>query len=86
MAQRVGGYWPTIRELIDLFTAMGCELHDLEGHIEGPDGKRRVRFLYNPENDGIASLSDYDDDDSVPPSVAENWERLLDITIPKHWP
>lgn len=83
-AQRVGGPWLTVAKLIELFTAMGCEVHFLEGHIVGDDGEqRKVRFLYNPETEGFASLSDIDDTDHIPPAEVEGWERRLGLSIPK---
>ena len=77
--------WPTLSQLVELFTAMGCVLSEPDAHVEGPDGKHPVRFLYNPETEGFASLNSYDDDERIPPSEVENWERRLGVDIPKKW-
>jgi hypothetical protein len=83
VAQRVGGPWHTVKKLIELFVSMGCELGELPGRIEDDQGTRRIRFLYSPESDDFVSLSDLDDDERIPPTEVENWERRLGITIPK---
>lgn len=62
---------------------MGCELRELDGQIESPDGlTHKVRFLYSPETDDFASLTDLEDDELVPESVYRNWERRLGHTLP----
>ena len=70
-------------KLIELFTAMGCELHTLPDLLHDQNGSHRVRFLYNPETEGFVSLRDLEDDDTLPPSEVENWERRLEVEIPK---
>lgn len=82
-AQRAGGPWFTVGKLIELFTAMGCELGELPNPISGPDGDYRVRYLYNPETDSFISLSDLHDDDRLPPSEVDAWERRLGLVVPK---
>lgn len=82
MAQRVDGPWLPVGKLIELFTAMGCTLGELPGLPHDPD-PRRVRYLYSPETDDFVSLSDLSDDDVLPPSQIENWERRLGVAIPK---
>ncbi len=71
--------------MIELFTAMGCELHKLENRIHHPEGDYEVRFLYSAESDDFVSLSDLSDDEHIPPSEVDNWERRLGVTIPKSW-
>ncbi len=63
---------------------MGCELHIMPNKLTDPDGKEHeVRFLYNPETEGFVSLRGLDNDDILPPSEVENWERRLEMEIPK---
>jgi hypothetical protein len=83
VAQSVGGVFPTVAKLIELFTAMGCELHTLNRALEGPQGETDIRFLYNPDTDQFASLSGLDDDDRVPWSLVESWERNLGVEVPR---
>jgi hypothetical protein len=83
MAQRVGGPWLSVGKLIELFTAMGCTLGELPGGVEDQAGSWRVRYLYSPETDDFVSLSDLADDELLPPSEVENWERRLGIVVPK---
>jgi hypothetical protein len=78
-----GGGWLTVGKLIELFTLMGCRLGELRGEIEGPDGSRKVRHLYNPDSDDFVSLRDYPDDKQVPPGEVSSWERRLKLKIPK---
>jgi hypothetical protein len=80
-AQRVGGPWLSVGKLIELFTAMGCVLNELPEHLLEPGA--RVRYLYSPTADDFVSLSDLADDEILPPSEIENWERRLGISIPK---
>jgi hypothetical protein len=83
MAQRVDGPWLKVGKLIELFVAMGCELHNLPGDIMGPDGTYKVRFLLNPITRTFVSLSDLDNDEMLPPSEIAYWERRLKMSIPK---
>ena len=76
------GGWPTVRELVTLFVQMGCVLHEMPGHLEGPKGSRPIRFLYSPEIDDFVSLLNYEDDERLPPSEVANWERRLGIEVP----
>ena len=82
MAHPFGSNWPTVGKLIELFTAMGCELGELPGEIEGPEGPYRVRFLYSPATDDFVSLSNYEDDERIPPSELASWQRRLGTEIP----
>lgn len=76
--------WPTVGKLRELFVAMSCEYRELEGAFVEDDGaKRKIRFLYSREQDDFVSLSDYADDERVPWSEVENWERRLGVTIPR---
>lgn len=72
-----------VNKLIELFTAMGCELRTMEAQIAGPDGTHPIRFLYSPGADDFVSLLHYDDEDYIPFGEVENWERRLGITVPK---
>lgn len=78
-----GGPWPTVRKLIELFTMMGCEVRDLPGALTDEDGTWKVRFLYNPEVDDFQSLGDLADDERIPWSEVEAWERRLQIEVPR---
>jgi hypothetical protein len=65
---------------------MGCTLGELPGtfyEFGRPEDYWRVRFLYSPVTDDFVSLSDLSDDDILPPSEIENWERRLGIEVPK---
>jgi hypothetical protein len=42
-----------------------------------------VRYLYSPVTDDFVSLSDLADDEILPPSEIESWERRLGIEVPK---
>ncbi len=75
--------WIKVGKAIELFTAMGCVLNELPGHLEGPGGELPVGYLYSPETDDFVSLLDYEDDEWLPPSELENWERRLGVIIPK---
>ncbi len=83
MAAPFGNSWPTVQRLIELFTAMGCEVRTLTGTLAGPDGAHNVRYLYNPESGGFVSLSDLADDERLPPSEIDNWERRLGLEVPR---
>ena len=83
MAKAVGGPWLTVGKLIELFTAMGCVVGELPGELIGPDGPRRVRYLHSPMTDDFVSLSDLEDDERIPPSEVDNWERRLGVTVPR---
>jgi hypothetical protein len=82
-AQRVDGPWLSVRKLIELFVGMGCELHEIPGQLVEPGVRRNIRYLYSPDANDFVSLRDLEDDDRLPPSEVENWERRLGMTIPK---
>ena len=83
MAVPVGGPWLTVGKLIELFTAMGCGVGELPGTLIGPDGPRHVRYLHSPLTDDFVSLSDLKDDQRIPPSEVDNWERRLGVIVPR---
>ncbi len=78
------GKWHKVAKIVALFQMMGCEVRhsDSIGELHGPDGQVRFRFLYCPDTERFASLSGYDDDDIVPQTQVENWQRMLEIDIP----
>jgi len=78
----VGGPWLSVGKLIEVFTAMGCVLGELPPSPDFSD-ERRIRYLYSPETDDFVSLSDLNDDEILPPSEVENWERRLGMVVPK---
>jgi hypothetical protein len=80
----VGGAsgWWRLSALIDHFVMMGCVLNELPGHLEGPNGKNPVRYLYSPKTDDFVSLLNYKNDEYLPPSEVKNWERRLGFTLP----
>jgi hypothetical protein len=74
----------SVKQLIELFVAVGCELGELPGHIEMPGGAtHKVRYLYSSVTDAFVSLSNLQDDERMPPSTVANWERRLGLEIPK---
>ena len=81
--KRVGGPWTSVGRLIELFSAMGCVLSEVPNILIVDEQPNRVRYLYSPETDDFVSLRDLTNDDLLPPSEVENWERRLGITIPK---
>lgn len=83
MAYPFGGNWLTVAQLVELFTAMGCSLNEPGTVLAGPDGTYPIRFIYSDVTDDFVSLNSYDNDERVPPSEVENWERRLGVTIPK---
>jgi hypothetical protein len=72
-----------LRQIIDLFVAMGCEPQEVEGETVRAGSDWEVYYLYNPRNDRVVSLVGIDLDDSVAPTTLETWERTLDIQIPR---
>jgi hypothetical protein len=75
--------WRRVADLIEFFVLMGCLVHEIPGHLlEGPEGAHPIRFLYSPETDDFVSLLNYDNDDLIPPSEVENWERRLGFKLP----
>lgn len=82
MAQPVGAPWPTVRQVIDLFVAMGCEPQEFPGEDVVPGLDFQVYYLYSAQTDGIVSLTGFDLDERVAPSTLENWERALGVEVP----
>ncbi len=77
--------WPSVGKVIELFTGMGCELREMEGALDDPEGEHWIRFLYNPENQTFASLGALENDDFMMPDEVAHLERRLEMTIPKNW-
>ncbi len=83
ISKQVGPFW-NVKEIIDLFTAMGCELRIAEPDTFNFDGEVfNVRYLFNPDNGNFVALVDLRDDEAVHRSEVESWERRLGIEIPK---
>ena len=74
-----------VGKAIELFVAMGCVLREITPD-DNPDLTRPIRFLYNPETDEFVSVLDYEDDEFLPPSELENWERRLGMEVRKGKP
>jgi hypothetical protein len=79
----IGPGWRKLSELIEFFVLMGCVLNELPGHLEGPDGAHPIRYLYSPLTDDFVSLLNYENDEYLPPSEIENWERRLGYELPR---
>jgi len=74
--------WHKLSKLIEFFVMMGCVLNEVPGHLEGPEGIHPIRYLYSPETDDFVSLLNYDNDEFIPPSEVESWERRLGFKVP----
>ena len=72
-----------VGQAVELFIAMGCVLNQLPGHLEGPDGAHPVRYLYSPGADDFVSLLNYENDEWIPPTELDNWERRLGMKVPR---
>ena len=62
---------------------MGCILNEVPSHLEGSDGSHPIRYLYSPASDDFVSLLNYSNDEFIPPSELDNWERRLGIKVPR---
>lgn len=84
ISPRVGSPWYTVQQLIEIFTAMGCELREPGILMTSPDGEMfDVRYLYNPQTGEYLELVGLDPSDSLPLSEVEYWERRLGMLVPK---
>jgi hypothetical protein len=79
----IGPGWRKLSDLIEFFVLNGCVLNELPGHLEGPDGAHPIRYLYSPLTDDFVSLLNYENDEFIPPSEIENWERRLGYELPR---
>jgi hypothetical protein len=75
--------WMTLRRIIDLFVAMGCDPREYPGQEVEAFADWQVYYLYSPLNDCFVDLTGFDLDDHVAPTVVETWERALGVTIPR---
>jgi hypothetical protein len=84
-AQRIGGgNWPTVKEVLDLFVAMGCEIRTTaEPMFSSSDSGEAVRYLYNPDAKVFVVIDDLVDTSVMTPSEIQYYERRLDLEIPK---
>lgn len=73
--------WRNLRQLVEFFVLMGCTLNEVPHDLEGPDGVHQVRYLFSHKTKDFVSLADYEDDEFVPPSEVENWERRLGFRL-----
>jgi hypothetical protein len=74
--------WHKLSKLIEFFVMMGCVLNEVPRHLEGPDGAHPIRYLYSPKTNDFVSLLNYENDEYIPPSEVENWERRLGFEVP----
>ncbi|HEY5072061.1 MAG TPA: hypothetical protein VII63_08520 [Caulobacteraceae bacterium] len=75
--------WLSVRKVIELFVAMGCEPQEFPGQDVAAFADWTVRYLYDRASDRFVDLSDFDLDDRVAPSTLETWERVLGVSIPR---
>lgn len=84
MPKWIGGKpWFKLRELIDLFVAMGCQPQQFQGEEVEAFGSWVVCYLFNPETETFVIVEETDMDRHIAPTVLESWERTLCIEIPK---
>lgn len=82
-AKRVGIFY-RVREVLDVFVQMGCDLNVAEDNIVDEDGDvSNVRYLVDPSSGRFVPVVDLSDGDYVSSSEVDNWERRLGITIPR---
>jgi hypothetical protein len=79
----MGGSWWTLRQVIDLFVAMGCEPQEFRGQDVVAGAKWQVRYLFNPATGTFVALRDLKPDSLISPSMLASWERALRIELPK---
>jgi hypothetical protein len=70
--------------LIDYFVAHGCTFGELPNVVETPYGLRRIRFLVNPAGTQFVTITDLEDDESLPETIYANWEALLGVELPRN--
>jgi len=82
MAQTIGQF-RKVGDLIAAFTRLGCEVRytRVVVYLDQSTGQPSdpVRFLHNPKTGGFVPIGDLEDDERVPPSEVENWERRLGV-------
>jgi hypothetical protein len=70
--------------IINLFIDMGCVLTPENGVVECPDGDDfTVRELKSPETGGFTAIIDLDDNEFIPATEVDVWERRLGVVIPR---
>jgi hypothetical protein len=83
LAVRVGR-WYKVGWLIDYFVAHGCVVGELPAVHETPYGLRKIRYLLNPKTNQFVTLTDLDNEESVPDTIYCNWEVMLGVTLPEN--
>jgi hypothetical protein len=82
MAQTVGPF-RRVGDLIAAFVRLGCEVRYTSNvtYLDHTTGQPSdpIRFLHNPKTRGFVPLGDLEDDERIPPSEVENWERRLGV-------
>lgn len=73
----------SLRRVIDILVAMGCEPQEFPGTDVLPGLDWTVHYIYSPETEGFISLEGYEMDDLVAPSTMDSWERALGTEIPR---
>jgi hypothetical protein len=74
-----------IKDVVAAFLARGCELRHTSHvtYLDGTTGEPvdPIPFLFNPATKGFMPLDDFEDDERIPPSEVETWERRLGISL-----
>ena len=78
------GNWQTVRWLIDYFIGHGCVYGELPNVVETPYGLRKIRFIVDPTGTKFVTISDLDDNESVPESMFGTWGTILGVELPKN--
>lgn len=79
----MGGRWLTLREVVDLFVAMGCEPREVVNRPVVAGEAWEIRYLFNPRTGTFVNLRELRPDDLIAPAMLASWERTLRIELPK---
>jgi hypothetical protein len=78
------GRWCNVKWLIEYFVAHGCVYGELPQMVDTPYGRRTIRFIVDPTGQRFVTLSDLEDDESIPESIFGSWEQILGIEVTKN--
>ena len=66
------GSFRPVREIVERAKAQGCEERRPQATVITPWGKKKVRYLYNPQTGGRYDISDFEDDEFMALSTIQS--------------
>lgn len=73
--------WPSLVEVIERCEQRGCVKRQVSGEVVTDEGAFKIYYLLNTVTRNFFVISDYEDNERMPPSFRASLERRLGIDL-----